>query len=126
MAKLILLQEGEATTFELTAGETLIGRHPECAVQINSNMVSRRHARVVRTADEFLIEDMGSGNKTFVNGKVVEGPTPLDHDDRIKLGPILLRFECDVRAGQQLVPLRPSQPSRPAAVTNKSAAAFNL
>ncbi|MBC8113098.1 MAG: FHA domain-containing protein, partial [Candidatus Saccharimonas sp.] len=93
MPKLILLQEGQAIPYEITADETVMGRHPECTFQINSNMVSRKHAKVVKKGDEFVIEDMGSGNGTFVNAKKIEGPTPLSHDDRIKLGPILLRFE---------------------------------
>ena len=94
MPKLILLQEGQAIPYELTAEETVMGRHPECTFQINSNMVSRKHAKVVKNGDGYLIEDMGSGNGTFVNAKKIEGATPLNHDDRIKLGPILLRFEA--------------------------------
>jgi serine phosphatase RsbU (regulator of sigma subunit) len=41
------------------------------------------------------LEDMQSGNGTFVNGQRVDGRTELRHGDRIKLGPILLRFESD-------------------------------
>lgn len=93
MAKIILLQEGQAIPFELGTAETVIGRHPECTFQINSNMVSRKHAKVTRSGEQFVVEDLGSGNGTFVNGKKIEGPTVLAHDDRIKLGPILLRFE---------------------------------
>ena len=101
MARLILLLEGEATTVELNTEETVIGRLPECAVQINSNMVSRKHARVLARGQEYLIEDMKSGNGTFVNGKSAEQATPLRHGDRIKLGPVLLRFEDPKEAGQQ-------------------------
>ena len=67
MAQLVLLQEGEATKFDLTAPETVIGRHPECHFHINSNMVSRKHARVLKDGDVFRVEDMGSGNGTFLN-----------------------------------------------------------
>ena len=109
MAQLILLLDGEATTFELTQPETVIGRHPECAVQIQSNMVSRKHARVLKRADEFVVEDMGSGNGTFVNGKKIEEPTTLNHEDRIKLGPILLRFESALAAGQRDPSARPTR-----------------
>ena len=95
MAALVLLQGGEATRFDLKGGETTIGRHPDCGLQLQSNMVSRMHARVLTEGAEFSIEDMGSGNGTFVNGKKIEARTPLKHDDRIKLGPVLLRFEVD-------------------------------
>lgn len=121
MARLILLHDGSATPVELNSEETVIGRLPECAVQINSNMVSRKHARVLLRSNEYLIEDMGSGNKTFVNGKMAEGETPLKHGDRIKLGPVLLRFEHPESAG----PGAATRPSRPF-VPSVGIAGFNV
>jgi len=99
MAKLVLLQGGEATPFPITGREAVIGRHPECEVQLHSNMVSRKHARVQEDNGGFAIEDLGSGNGTYVNGRRIEGRTPLAHLDRIKLGPVLLRFESESSAG---------------------------
>src|SRR5438046_2979167 len=98
MATLVLLQDGQATPHELTGDEAVMGRHPECTIQLNSNMVSRKHARVFRKGNDWLVEDMGSGNGTFVNGQKIEGPTTLGHEDRIKLGPLLLRFESASKA----------------------------
>jgi serine phosphatase RsbU (regulator of sigma subunit) len=95
MAKLVLLQGGEATPFSLTGRESTIGRHPDCEVQLHSNMVSRKHARVQRDGGGYVIEDLGSGNGTYVNGQRIEVRTPLGHLDRIKLGPVLLRFESE-------------------------------
>lgn len=93
MGTLVLLQDGQAVPCPLTVEETVLGRHPECQIQLNSNMVSRKHARVLKDGSKFVLEDLGSGNGTFLNGKKIEGPTELKHEDRIKLGPILLRFE---------------------------------
>lgn len=93
MARLVLLQGGEATPLEIDVPETVLGRHPDCEIQLQSNMVSRRHARILHEGDDFFIEDLGSGNGTFVNGKRVEGRALLVPQDRIKLGPVLLRFE---------------------------------
>lgn len=93
MNKLILLQDGQAIPFELKGIEAIIGRLPECDVQLPSNMVSRKHARVYKDGDEFFIEDLGSGNGTFVNGQKIAGPRKLAHDDRLKFGPLLVRFE---------------------------------
>ncbi len=116
MAKIVLLQEGQAVPFEMTTAETVIGRHPECTFQINSNMVSRKHAKIVKKGDQFIVEDLQSGNGTFVNGKKIDGPTPLAHDDRIKLGPILLRFETPegVAAPKPAAPKPAPLPSVPA------------
>ena len=93
MAVLVLLQGGEAIPHDLGAEDVLIGRHPECGVQLESNAVSRRHARVFVEGGGYAIEDLGSGNGTFVNGQKIEGPTQLSPQDRIKLGPVLMRFE---------------------------------
>ncbi|MCA9076824.1 MAG: SpoIIE family protein phosphatase [Planctomycetaceae bacterium] len=95
MAKLILLQGGAATPFDLNNSETTLGRLPECTIQVQSNMVSRKHARILQQDDRYVLEDLGSGNGSFVNGKQINEPTPLKHDDRVKIGPILFRFEGD-------------------------------
>ena len=49
--------------------------------------ISRRHARIAGDADgRFTVEDLGSTNGTYVNGRRVEGPTILETGDRIELG----------------------------------------
>jgi serine phosphatase RsbU (regulator of sigma subunit)/pSer/pThr/pTyr-binding forkhead associated (FHA) protein len=95
MPTLVVLQGGEARTFPLSGAETVLGRLPDCTIQLDSNMVSRKHAKVVKEGEQFFLEDLGSGNGSFINGKKIDGKTPLKHEDRIKLGPILLRFEVD-------------------------------
>jgi serine phosphatase RsbU (regulator of sigma subunit) len=89
----MLLKDGEAIGFKLADDVTVLGRAPECQIQLDSNMVSRRHAQVTRDKDAYFVEDLGSGNGTFVNGKRIDERTALKANDRIKLGPILLRFE---------------------------------
>lgn len=92
MASILILKAGESSTHDLYKDETIVGRHPECDVQIDSNMVSRKHARIVRDGAQYFVEDLGSGNGTTVNGQRIAARTALKHDDRIKLGPILMRF----------------------------------
>jgi hypothetical protein len=104
MPTLIVLQGGEALPYPLSGDEAVIGRLPECHLQLNSNMVSRKHARVVRAGDKWLMEDLGSGNGTLVNGKKIEQPVELHHEDRIKIGPILLRFEAPEAASGRVRP----------------------
>ncbi len=45
-----------------------IGRAPECDVVVDSPLVSRRHTRLTREQDGWLVEDLGSANGTFING----------------------------------------------------------
>src|SRR5579864_4057915 len=58
MPSIVILKSGESSTHDLSRDETVIGRHPECTIQIDSNMVSRKHARIVRDGARFLVEDM--------------------------------------------------------------------
>ncbi|MDA0833734.1 MAG: SpoIIE family protein phosphatase [Planctomycetota bacterium] len=92
MATLTLLQGGESTPFDLNKSPMVIGRHPDCEVRLDSNMISRRHAQIVTNNGKHLIEDLGSGNGTFVNGQQITAPTELKHDDRIKVGPMLFHY----------------------------------
>ena len=89
MPSIVVLKTGSSATHELTEDETVIGRLPECQIQIDSNMVSRRHAKIVHDADGYALMDLGSGNGTTLNGEEVKGEKRLrlKHDDRIKLGP---------------------------------------
>jgi sigma-B regulation protein RsbU (phosphoserine phosphatase) len=95
MASLILLVQGQAKTYQLKPGDNFLGRLPECDIQIDSNMVSRKHARVYPQDGQFYIEDLNSGNGSFVNGQRITAPTLLKTNDRIKFGPILFRYEGD-------------------------------
>lgn len=99
MASLVLLMDGQATRYDLNQEQVLLGRHPDCTIQLNFGMISRRHAQLTRAGDVWSVEDMGSGNGTFVNAQRIEEATPLKHMDRIKLGPLLLRFEESEAAG---------------------------
>ena len=98
MATLVMLQAGQAVTYSLSGEAMVMGRHPDCQIQLDSNMVSRRHAQVVGEGDQYFVEDLGSGNGSFVNGKKIEGRVLLAHEDRLKVGPILFRFEADQKS----------------------------
>ena len=95
MPRLVLLQGETPDPRSLDSAEAVVGRHPDVDVQVESNMVSRRHARLFRDGqgDRWRVEDLGSGNGTFLNGKRVESPTALKTGDRLKFGPVLARFE---------------------------------
>ncbi len=57
--------------------------------------VSRRHARIWREGEAFLVEDLGSVNGTVINDKIrlePRQPRPLDSGDRIRLGETTLHF----------------------------------
>jgi len=98
------VEENASVSFPLTGAEVLVGRYDPVTdlrpdvdlTQVDlKRSVSRRHARVIRTADGFLItEEVGALNGTFVNGeKLVTGrPHPLADGDRVGLGMVKLVF----------------------------------
>jgi pSer/pThr/pTyr-binding forkhead associated (FHA) protein len=47
----------------------MIGAHGENEIVLNDKLVSRRHARLRRDGTQWLIEDLGSTNGTFVDGQ---------------------------------------------------------
>ena len=63
-------------------------------VYIYSSATMERHARVFRDLGKLFVEDLGSGNGTFVNGTRVDEPMLLRNGDRVKVGPVLLRYEA--------------------------------
>ncbi len=66
--------------------EIILGRTPDCPVQVASPTVSKHHARIIRHADSIEVEDLGSSNGTFINGSRLTGVRPLSDRDEIVLG----------------------------------------
>jgi pSer/pThr/pTyr-binding forkhead associated (FHA) protein len=52
-------------------GVTTIGRAPECSLRLDEVGMSRMHARLLPTDEGLLMEDLGSTNGCFLNGKRV-------------------------------------------------------
>ncbi len=72
-----------------------IGRGSECDLQIVDDKISRRHARITYDEDGFGIEDLGSSNKTYVNGVEVAQRKSLIDQAVIRVGQALLVFHQD-------------------------------
>ncbi len=70
----------------------LLGRALDCQVHIQDLAVSRRHARITFSSGQYIVEDLGSGNGTFVNGKPITRHT-LAPGDVIRVSALKLRFD---------------------------------
>ena len=81
-----------------TQHEIFIGRSSDCAVSIPVRWISRRHAVLRREKGQFVLEDAGSKNGVFVNGKRVSRPFPLNDGDVIQLAPGLELIYVDSEA----------------------------
>lgn len=73
------------------AGETTIGRSPDCGIFLDDVTVSRRHAVLTERDGGFFIADQGSLNGTFVNRKRVESAL-LEDGDELQIGKYRLTF----------------------------------
>lgn len=77
--------------FVVTSG-AVIGRSPSAHVVLPDEFTSAQHARLVVRGSRFWIEDLGSRNGTFLNGRRLEAPAPLEDGDRLRIGRVTLRF----------------------------------
>lgn len=76
--------------YPLTEDHTLIGRATACTIYIPDPEISRQHVRVVaQGANLYAVEDLGSTNGTFVNGRRITSLTPLNPGDTVDLGEAL-------------------------------------
>ena len=83
--------------FPLAPGEHLIGRDPDVAIRLDASTVSRRHARLIVSADETVLEDFGSKNGTRCGGDRVTSPVRLADGDAIYFGSLLVTFHMRPR-----------------------------
>ena len=70
----------------------LMGRTPECGIQVSHWRVARQHLRILRAEDGYHIDDLGSILGTRVNGKRITRYGPLKKSDEVIVGPCLLRL----------------------------------
>jgi DNA-binding winged helix-turn-helix (wHTH) protein len=86
-----LIWRGES--FDVPAGESVIGRDRLCAIRMDADSVSRHHARLRVSEHGASIEDLGSKNGTWVDGERITGAMPLVDGASVRLGSETVRFE---------------------------------
>jgi DNA-binding winged helix-turn-helix (wHTH) protein len=81
--------------FPLSIGAHVIGRDPDVEVRLDASTVSRRHARLVVTAERAMLEDFGSKNGTLLGDERVTSPVELADGDVIHIGSLLVTFHAN-------------------------------
>ena len=91
VAQLVVLEpiEQQGRSFELV-DELTIGRAPGCHITVDDGFVSQLHARVFRRDDDFMIEDLGSTNGTYLNRHKVTAAVILRPGDHVQIGNTIL------------------------------------
>lgn len=69
-----------------------IGRSDDNDIVINDGYVSHHHAVITLYNNLYVIEDLGSRNRTLVNGQELEGRQYLQSGDMISVGTVVLQF----------------------------------
>ena len=78
--------------FEIQSERAVLGRHPECDLRFDVAAISRQHAAVTRQEDRYFVEDLGSRNGTYVNGRRLTKPSALASGDRIVICDLTFDF----------------------------------
>lgn len=82
--RVLSIPQGEVST---------LGRAPECTFPFDDASLSREHAQVLTIGPDYVLQDAGSRNGSFVNDERITGPWRLHDGDRVQIGvTTILRF----------------------------------
>ena len=74
------------TSLPLRESGTVIGRNPECALVLDDDFASGRHARIFARDGAWFVEDLGSTNGTFLGAERLTTPTRVDAGTALRVG----------------------------------------
>ena len=80
------------TVFDISEGATL-GRSDSAEIRIDDPFASSAHARIFPRGDFMQVEDMGSTNGTYLNGRQLRGAERLKVADVIRIGETEYRYQ---------------------------------
>lgn len=83
---IVITGAGVGTMYRVPGGEAIIGRSQRAAIKLIDDGVSRAHARLRTEGGKLFLEDLGSRNGTFINGRRLERTVPLVDGDKIQIG----------------------------------------
>ncbi len=86
------LVDGFGVAHAVGASRTLVGRRPQADLVVLNGSVSRDHAELQRVEGGWQIRDLGSRNKTSVDGVRVQGRAPLPDSAQVRFGDVVFYF----------------------------------
>ncbi|HEY2600138.1 MAG TPA: FHA domain-containing protein [Thermoleophilaceae bacterium] len=79
--------------FELGDGGATMGRSASSDIEVDDPFASSAHARIFARGDFMYIEDMGSTNGTFLNGRQLRRAEQLKMADKVRIGDTEYRYQ---------------------------------
>jgi pSer/pThr/pTyr-binding forkhead associated (FHA) protein len=80
------------TSLELTDQQITIGRADDATLVLSDDYASTRHARLFPQDGQWLVEDLGSTNGTYLDRQRVTRPTPVSIGVPIRIGKTVLEL----------------------------------
>jgi len=90
--------------FKIDRDVVIIGRNPDCDLVLEPMSISRRHASIVQRNGDYLLEDIGSTQGTYVNGQKLTQGVILENGCTIRIGQLQMTFHL----------MKPKRAHRPA------------
>jgi pSer/pThr/pTyr-binding forkhead associated (FHA) protein len=92
--RLLLVTGGSltGTTISLTDQQITIGRAADATLVLTDDYASTRHARLFPQNGEWIVEDLGSTNGTYLDRAKVTGPTPVPLNVPVRIGKTVLEL----------------------------------
>lgn len=79
----------------------ICGRSRDADIRIEDELVSRRHTKIVFSGGQYVVEDLGSKNGTFLNGEKISGPSVLKPGDYLRIGEATFHVVVPCVVGEQ-------------------------
>ncbi len=109
MLKLVISDdEGKTTVVPLVRDEITIGRKEGNTIRLTERNVSRRHARISKRPEGFMLEDLASYNGIVLNGARLQEARSVKHGDQVLIGDYKLQIVDE--PGAQVAPTPPPPP----------------
>ena len=80
------------TRLPLREAGTVIGRNPECALVLEDDFASGRHAKIYERDGAWFVEDLGSTNGTFLGSERLTGPVRVEVGTTLRIGKTVIEL----------------------------------
>ena len=82
----------KGTSLDLAQQQITLGRANDATLVLNDDYASSRHARIFPQDGQWIVEDLGSTNGTYLDRQKVTRPTPVPLGVPIRIGKTVLEL----------------------------------